>query len=907
MKFSFTIIVLFLCNALYGQKIDALLIDNTHGLKIVGASDENGTKYLLSGTRPLLSFDINDVNYTTSEMVEDGIYFYLKNKVRLEFMKTEHPYAWSARITIKNITDDTLKLSNIVPFGESGGQVYISGRGDEWLSKTKLFLPGRAPLSVIVPDNAWELGYASYDLENIQICALARRTKWQNAERKRFETILYPNGEVEYTLYAELFKGEWQDGLKRVFQERYLYDLEYFDASLYERPDLRWIRRAYIIHLMMAWDHHFYEAGEYKVVDFIRRGKKWYGGDDVIGIWPTWPTLGLDQRNQWDLYRDLPGGLPALKHLSEQLKNEGTKLFIAYNPWDKSTRKEDHLKGMAELIQKTDADGVVLDTRGSSSKELQEAADEVKKGVIMYSEGMAIPKDMPGIIAGRVHNALYYPPILNLNKFIRPDFAIFRVAELTHERIRREFALAFFNGYGTEINMFRPGQPEWIESDYRFLGRTTRILRENHTNFISKDWTPVITTTVDSIYVNKWPGKNKIVYTIFSLVPEGFYGPLMEVEPAPDTHFIDIWNHEEVLQVTLEGRVFAQISIPAFARKYLGSNNEGAVGCIARLPDLIDTEIVGSKVKVRASNGQLIFWYGEPDYEKTPVIITDESVDIGRYEGKIVVQLFENDLLLDEEVLFVKPGTPKPVSSVTPGHFYKNPQRGMVKIPAGDFKPVFKDGGSFIYYPEYDGPEIIKIKSYLMDIYPVTNVQYEKFLKKSGYKPKDSSGFLKHWINGKSLEGQENYPVVYVSREDARAYAHWAGKRLPTEIEWQYAAQTTAHFNWPWGMKYDSLMCNPGNGRPEPVGAYSHAANPYGLQDLTGSVWQLTNDKYESGSYTYSILKGGSYFKPTSSWWYVKGGPQPLQHRQILLHVSAGFERNATVGFRCVADLKHGE
>lgn len=287
--------------------------------------------------------------------------------------------------------------------------------------------------------------------------------------------------------------------------------------------------------------------------------------------------------------------------------------------------------------------------------------------------------------------------------------------------------------------------------------------------------------------------------------------------------------------------------------------------------------------------------------------MTSDSLEIGRYEGKIVVQLFENNRLLDEEVLFVKPGTPKPVSSVTRGTLYNKPPRGMVEIPAGDFKPVFEDADSFIYYPEYDGPEIIKVRSYLMDIYPVTNAQFDKFLKKSGYKPEDSAGFLKHWINGESPEGQENYPVVYISLQDARAYAAWAGKRLPSEIEWQYAAQTTAHFNWPWGMDYDSLMCNPGNGRPDPVGAYPHAANPYGLQDLAGSVWQLTNDTYESGSYTYTILKGGSYFKPTSSRWYVNGGPQPLQHRQILLHVSDGFERNATVGFRCVADLKQSE
>ena len=143
--------------------------------------------------------------------------------------------------------------------------------------------------------------------------------------------------------------------------------------------------------------------------------------------------------------------------MSDSIRKKGAKFFICYNPWDESTRTEGHLKGLADLIRETGADGVVLDTRGASSKELQDAADKVRPGVVMYSEGMAIPKDMPGIVSGRVHNALYYVPMLNLNKFIKPEFAIFRVAELFKEKIQREFATSFFNGYGTELNIFAPG------------------------------------------------------------------------------------------------------------------------------------------------------------------------------------------------------------------------------------------------------------------------------------------------------------------------------------------------------------------------------------------------------------------------------------------------------------------
>ncbi len=97
-------------------------------------------------------------------------------------------------------------------------------------------------------------------------------------------------------------------------------------------------------------------------------------------------------------------------------------------------------------------------------------------------------------------------------------------------------------------------------------------------------------------------------------------------------------------------------------------------------------------------------------------------------------------------------------------------------------------------------------------------------------------------------------------------------------------------------------LCNLGNGTLDPVGRYPRGANPFGLEDLVGSVWQLTNDEYDNGSNHYVMMKGGSYFSPGSSWWYVQGGPRELHYRQMLLRVSRGFERNATVGFRCVMD-----
>jgi len=246
---------------------------------------------------------------------------------------------------------------------------------------------------------------------------------------------------------------------------------------------------------------------------------------------------------------------------------------------------------------------------------------------------------------------------------------------------------------------------------------------------------------------------------------------------------------------------------------------------------------------------------------------------------------------------------------------------GMKIIPAGTFTFKESHGDEFISYPMQDTGKTFNMPSFLMDEFPVTNKDYYQFMISSLYKPSDTVNFLKHWTNGRPSKGIENKPVVYISYEDARAYATWAGKRLPSEIEWQYAAQTSALNEWPWEQKkpvtrreenvnetltvvhiegIDSIHSNLGNGILPDVGSYPNGKNPNGLQDLVGTVWQLTNDEYINGSYRYIIMKGGSYFKPSGSWWYVQSGPRELHHRQYLLRVSPGFERNATVGFRCV-------
>ena len=856
---------------------------------------------------PFLSFAMNDQTDSIGEK-ENGRIYYNQVSLSIDSMHSINGY-WTCLLTLTNHSQfDTVTIENVVPFGASRDRYHITGQGNHRLSRSVLFRPSEMDVPVILPDNAWELGFSILDIptSDIRLAALTRRVGCQNCNRRRFETDLFPNGTVQYRMYLEHFKGIWQEGLRTLFQKRWLFDIDNFNTDLYDRKDLEWIRHAYVIHLIMAWDHFYTEqnGNNNRLSNFVWRGKSLYGGDDVIGLWPTWPSLGLDQRNQFDLYHDLPGGLSGLQEMVNRLHDREVKFFIAYNPWDQSTRKEDHLLGMSKLLKEVDADGVILDTRGSSSAEFQEAADQSKKGVIMFSEGMAVPKDMPGIISGRVHNALYYPPILNLNRFIKPDFSIFRVAELTYEPIRREFNLSLFNGHGVEINMFRPGQPSWVEENYQYLGRCARILRDN-SNCFSTDYLPLYPSLSDSILINSWKSEKKELYTLYSYFPEGGNRTAFIAPDPSNYHYVDLWHHEEI---ELNGDTIT-VQLDAFNQSDLGTNNEGAVSAVAGFSEHLDVQVKLPNLLISAPEGfELKVWPGVPAYDKQPIEFASGDTILPlpyrfpRWEGKIVIQLFDRTELIDERIARIIPGQPILISEVERTAVITSPSEEMVLVEGGDYRWLPDPRlGEFIPYPEVDS-SIFKIPAFFMDRHPVTNAEFKIFLDQSNYVPGDTSNFLKHWKKY-DFQAIADHPVIYISLQDAKAYANWHGKRLPTEMEWQYAAEGNHLDIWPWGNDLDSTKTNLGDGQYYAVGQYKNSANLRGLEDLCGMVWQLTNDVYETGSYRYSILKGGSYFKPTSSWWYVKGGPQPPSHRQQLLHVSEGFERNATVGFRCIRDI----
>ncbi|HIJ65177.1 MAG TPA: SUMF1/EgtB/PvdO family nonheme iron enzyme [Candidatus Hydrogenedentes bacterium] len=210
---------------------------------------------------------------------------------------------------------------------------------------------------------------------------------------------------------------------------------------------------------------------------------------------------------------------------------------------------------------------------------------------------------------------------------------------------------------------------------------------------------------------------------------------------------------------------------------------------------------------------------------------------------------------------------------------------------------VFLEGGSFLMgnpeYPE-EAPEFeTEVAPFYMDIHPVTVQQYDDFLKATGHREP------KFWLNGE-FNGLSQ-PVVGVSWEDARTYADWAGKQLPTETQWEFAARGKENRKYPWGnLKPDPTRCNYGDhlNMPSIIGMHESGATPDGIQDLAGNVYEWTIDLYVP----YDPGKRRTA-RPDAPRRAVRGGSWHSNEDELRCTWRKGLFPEAqltTVGFRCV-------
>jgi formylglycine-generating enzyme required for sulfatase activity len=227
---------------------------------------------------------------------------------------------------------------------------------------------------------------------------------------------------------------------------------------------------------------------------------------------------------------------------------------------------------------------------------------------------------------------------------------------------------------------------------------------------------------------------------------------------------------------------------------------------------------------------------------------------------------------------------------------------GMVLVPAGSFVMGNVDEG--LSTPEHT----VNVPAFYIDIYEVTNAQYKAFCDSTSRAyPQDPgfSGMPNYFTNPAYV----NYPVVYVDWNDARAYAVWAGKRLPSEAEWERAAKgNTDNRRWPWGDTWIAANANIGDGNPDgytytsPVGTYPSGISPAGCYDMAGNIWEWCEDD-EHSDYAGAPTDGSAWIDdPRGNVRVFRGGScadgiwdQRCAHRLF----NDQSERNFNRGFRC--------
>jgi gamma-glutamyl hercynylcysteine S-oxide synthase len=679
-------------------------------------------------------------------------------------------------------------------------------------------------------------------------------------------------------------KGLWEGGSKPCTQsehEAWLTDITHwrgerrirvgYDGARYDLPALKWTQSSFMQPQMMVQDRYFYDpiAGKYTVDRYLDDLEKRYGGIDAVLIWPTYPNMGIDNRNQHDLIRSMPGGLAGVKQMIADFHRRGVRVLFPMMMWDQGTRDSgiSWPNAIASLMAEVGADGINGDTQDGVPLAFSLAADKIGHPLAFEPEGSPSDEALAWDVMTWGQYQFPFTPLVDKYKWLETRHMV-NISHRWNRDKTDDLQFAFFNGVGWESWENIWGIWNGITPrDAEATRRVATIERGVAGFLISKEWEPMSRMLRYGVFASRWPLGEEAVWTIVNRNEYDVVGDQIEVAAKDNVRYFDLYHGVEMkTEGRPGGRTVLTFSIEA--------KGYGAILATTAAPDQ-KMQALMSRMK-----------------ELTATPLASYS-----HEWKVV---------------------PQQIVPIPPTQTATSAPAGMVKIPEADF--LFKvsgieieglnDVGVDVQYPWEDSPRRfhehpMHVTSFYIDKYPVTNADFKKFIDATQYHPKDDLNFLRDWKDGSYPKGWENKPVTWVSQEDARAYANWAGKRLPHEWEWQYAAQGADGRIYPWGNEWDDRAVPvPDKSRtmrgPDPVDAHPRGASPFGVMDTIGNVWQWTEefvDEHTRGG----ILRGGSYYEPQGSIWYFPQAYKLNEHGKLLL-MSPSMDRSGGVGFRCVVD-----
>lgn len=358
--------------------------------------------------------------------------------------------------------------------------------------------------------------------------------------------------------------GDWKQ-LYRRWRDAFRTTLR---AEQYEREEQRWYRDVFTCSFAFVFSRELYdpERGDYVLDEYLDEMRRAFGGLDAFIFWSSYPLFGIDARNQFEFFDNLPGGREAVRRLFERAREQGTRPFVAYIPVDQIDPQIDHAREFARLCRDVGADGIHLDTMGHIHPAFRRALDEEGLRHVVYLPELRPPltSRMDAVAESTGSWAQLLPtemPCIDLFRFVVPEHKVLVVDRVARSR-RPLVHTAFFNGNGIVLWDRNFADPEfnleqanvYSEEDKALIRRCYALWRQHADAFTSPLCEPLVETAEPDLYANLFLAEGKAVYTLYNAGGEPYTGPLLVLpladleerfgRPLPDLEAEDAWNGE---------------------------------------------------------------------------------------------------------------------------------------------------------------------------------------------------------------------------------------------------------------------------------------------------------------------------------------------------------------------------
>lgn len=658
---------------------------------------------------------------------------------------------------------------------------------------------------------------------------------------------------------------EWTEWYDAMLAERSRILREVFPGEHQGYPDdeTRWSDRSFRQMFLFMYDAAFYdrEARRYRTTELVLRWRKMFGRVDSVLLWHAYPRLGFDERAQFDFYRDMPGGLTALRRdVCDVFHAEGIRVFVDYNPWAEGSYEE-----LAAIVEALDADGVMLDTMTDAPGELASKVLRRRKGVVFAPELRMNDGDMPRhrqSWAQWIEIGDASTPSIPRLRWLAPQHRQLSIRRWDRSR-RHEIVYAFFNGLGLILwdNIFGARNP-YSPEDRRRIAESGAILDRYEDVFVRGALTPLVPTGISGLDANRWEHEGVVVLTLQNRTGE------RKRFPSPFDHAVVFWGDARRARrgesVVVEPYGMQAIVVDpdaAHAAAALAHFDQAGVSAAAPQPDY---DQVAPPVHVTAQLPT-----APHDVDAAPDMIVMPAATTGGATFEMAIRHARR------ECGCYATGAS---NDAIWGWFYKDTVEHHIAPPQ---------------------------RPYAIRRTAVTNRDYLAFVHQSSYTPHDPENFLKHIPRTPegalptTLHELSDLPVTYVSLADARAFAAYHGQRLPTEAEWQWCAEGAGE-----GHRH------PGGAPPAAPSGRLHAADlatacttRHGVRGLSGNAWELTESEWFDGHTRFVMLRGGVYLPQGESEWLVDRGARPNDSHAKYILLADGLDRSPAISFRTVMSL----